>query len=533
MVQKLGPVEQSLIIKFGGGLHTRASEDEIDPREAADGNNFLLDLENRELKNRPPFDLIGQVPNAAEIRGGASLRKSDGTVSTLIQAGATVYKWNGGTSFTPVGTVSSTAKLRGHHRSHNWLLDNLVIITDLSLVEVVQIWDGTTFQAAAFTNQAGASFGTFYAKYCNVSNERAIYYHVRDPSTTTPHMIVGSERGNYDKITVANRAASSLSEGDPFFLLTPDLKPINGAVEAFGTSVISTEAGELFNLSGTSAKDFAFNHFYPGSGAAGEEAVTYIGNDIVYGRQGRIESVRDTDRFGDTEADDLTKGIADQVADYAGWRLVFNARLNRVYCFPDDVSEVWVYNVAMRDGELSPWMRWTTTHSLSFEPTFVMSLIDPSDGLEYVIMGDASGNVYRTEGTGASGDGGQDSIATDWQTKLHSLPLDMQANSLEGYLKYRKGAAAVTVALKFEWTGETAFDETVTLTLPAISGGAYFGGDYYFGGDVFFGVPFLDRILRQKFDVPGQAPEFQVRVTVESVSNFRINEMGLRWKGAS
>ena len=76
MVAKIKPTEESLTIKFGGGLHTRASEDEIDPREAADGANFLLDLENRELRNRPPFDLIGQVPNAGEIRGGGSLLKS-------------------------------------------------------------------------------------------------------------------------------------------------------------------------------------------------------------------------------------------------------------------------------------------------------------------------------------------------------------------------------------------------------------------------------------------------------------------------
>ena len=40
---------EPLVIKFGGGLHTRASEDEIDAREAADGANFLLDLENLSL----------------------------------------------------------------------------------------------------------------------------------------------------------------------------------------------------------------------------------------------------------------------------------------------------------------------------------------------------------------------------------------------------------------------------------------------------------------------------------------------------
>ena len=290
MVARINPKELAVTLKFGGGLHTRASEDEIDPREAADGANFLLDLENRELRNRKPFDLIGTVPNGAEIRGGGSLLKSDGTVSTLIQAGANVYEWDGGTSFTAVGTVNANSKLRGHWRSHNWTLDDKLLLTDLSLVDVVKEWDGTTFASSAFTNEAAAPFGTFYAKYLSISNERAVFSHVRDPSVTTPHMIVGSQRGNYTVITITDRPSSALSEEDPFFLLSPDLKPINGHVEAFGTTVISTEKGMLFNLTGASAKDFAFTDFYPGSAAAGEEAVAYIGNDIVYGRQGRIES---------------------------------------------------------------------------------------------------------------------------------------------------------------------------------------------------------------------------------------------------
>jgi hypothetical protein len=58
-------------IKFGGGLHTSASADEIDQREAADGQNFLLDLDNRELRNRPPFDLIGTVPNGLRFAAAA------------------------------------------------------------------------------------------------------------------------------------------------------------------------------------------------------------------------------------------------------------------------------------------------------------------------------------------------------------------------------------------------------------------------------------------------------------------------------
>ena len=532
MVQKVGPKDLDVTIKFGGGLHTRASEDEIDPREAADGANFLLDLENRELRPRPPFDLIGTVPNAAEIRGGFTLLKSDGTVSTCIQAGTKVYEWDGGTTFTERGTVNSQAKLRGHWRSHNWTLDDKVLITDLALLETIKEWDGTTFQSVTFTNEASGSFSSFYAKYLQVNNERAIFSHVKDVNQTSPHMIVGSLRGDYTIITVNDRPASSLSEEDPFFLLTPDLKPINGHEEAFGTAIISTEKGKLFNLKGSSAKDFSFDEFYAGSAAVGEESVAYIGNDIIYGRQGRVESVRDTDRFGDSEADDLTAGVSDQISNYTGWKIIYNSRLNRVYLFPTGVSEVWVYNTAMRGGELSPWQRWTTNHSLAFQPTFVMSMLDPSDGLEYVFMGDASGNFYRLEGSGSSGDGGSADIAVEWLTKLFSAPLDAQFNSVEGYLKYRKNVAA-TVTLTFLFTGYTASDESVIITIPQISGAAHFGGDHYFGGDVFFGIAFQNRLLRRRFSVKGQNNDFQIRIQVEGSNTFALNEIGLRFKAAS
>lgn len=533
MPAKVGPKDIDLVLKFGGGLHTRASEDEIDPREAADGQNFLLDLENRELRNRKPFDLIGTVPNAAEIRGGASFLKANGTVSFLIQAGNKVYEWDGITTFTERATVNANSKLRGHHRSHAWSLDDKVLITDLSLLETVKEWDGTTWASSVFVNgsASGAAFGTFYAKYLNVSNERAVFKNIRDPGGLFPHMMVGSKRSNYLTISVADRPASSLNEEDPFFLLAPDLRPINGSVEAFGSTIISTERGQMFNLTGQSAKDFSFAEFYPGSAASGEEPLAYIGNDILYGRQGRIESLKDTDRFGDSEADDATAPISNSTEDYGGWRIVYNARLNRAYAFPDGGSEVWVLNTAMRGGQVSPWMRWTTQHAMAFIPSFVMSMLDPLDGLEYVFMGDTSGGLYRLEGSGASGDAGTTNVSVEWLSKLFSAPLDAQIFSFQGYVKYRKNVA-FQILLTMEFAGEAAFSEQVTIDVPGIGGVASFGGDYYFGGEVYFGV-LTNRLIRQKFEVAGQASEFQLRIGVTGTDDFAINEIGIRGTAAS
>lgn len=532
MVQKLGPKDLDVTIKFGGGLHTRASEDEIDAREAADGQNFLLDLENRELRPRPPFDLVGTVPNAAEIRGGGSYLKADGTASFIIQAGNKVYSWDGVTTFTEEATVNANSKLRGHHRTHSWALDDKLLLTDLALLETVKEWDGSNLTSSVFTKGPSAeAFGTFYAKYLSVADERAMFSNVKDAGGALPHMMVGSERSNYLKISVADRPSSSLSEADPFFLLTPDLRPINGHVEAFGSTILSTEHGEMFNLTGTSAKDFAFSNFYPGSAASGDEPVAYVGNDILYGRQGRIESLRDTDRFGDSEADDVTKPVANETEDYEGWTIVYNARLNRAYCFPAEGSECWVLQNTMRGGQVSPWMRWTTDHALAFRPTFVMPMLDPADGLEYVFMGDEDGNLYRLEGSGTDGDGGDTEIAVEWLTKLFSTPVDTQAFALEGWVKYRKNVA-FQIQLVFELAGETASRELVTINVPGVSGAAHFGGAHYFGGTVYFGA-LVNRLIRQRYTAAGQASDFQVRVRVVGTDTFAINEIGVRGTAAS
>lgn len=548
MVDKIGPKEVNVICKFGGGLHTRASADDIDPREAKDGQNFLLDLDNRDLRPRPPFDLIGTVPNAAEIRGGGSLLKSDGTVTTLIQAGNKVYEWDGATTFTEKATVSSSAKLRGHWRSHVWNLDDELLLTDISLAEVVKKWDGTTLSNVAFTNEAGSGFGNFFAKYLTITDERAIFANVKDVAAL-PHMMVGSKRSDYTVISVADRPASSLSEEDPFFLLAPDLKPINGLVEAFGARLISTEKGRLFNLQGDSAKDFKFKEFYANSGASGSEALTDVGNDVVYGRQGRVESVSDTDTFGNSEADDITANISDTVGSYTGWRIVYNSRFNRVYLFPDSQSEVWVYNTAMKSphttrqvignefnpsgmkGTISPWMRWRTAHALAFQPTFVMSMLDPSDGLEYVFMGDASGNLYRMEGRGLEGDGGTADIETIWLTRMLSMELDTRGFDLTGWIKYHKEMEN-TVRLTFQYAGVEIFDKTITINMPQVSGASYYGAGSYYSGDAYYGT-ISGRLARQNFKPPGQANEVQLLIKVTGPNAFAISEIGLRLREAS
>ncbi len=547
MVSNVGTEDLDFILRFGGGVHSRASEDEIDPRECKEGQNFELDVQNSEYRNRKPIDKIGTVPNTSRINGLITHRKRDGTVTWLVQAGGIVYEWDGAATFTQRATVSSSARLRGTLGSQ-WELDDKVIITDLALADVVMQWDGTDLTDITFTkNNGGGAFGPFRAKYCTVSKERAMYASVHSSSTFTEHLFVGSLRGDFADISTDNRPSSALSEADPFFLIQPDYKAINGTVQAFDVVTTSSEFGSLFRLTGESAKDFAFLEFYPRSGAEGRESVAYVGNDIFYGRQGRIESVLSTAKFGDVETDDLSIDISDSIDGFKDWTIVYNSRNQRVYCLPGSQNEMWVFHKPIFERfkqveqgvdqstsqglGLSPWVKWTTQNTVNMSFTAMMNMLDPLDGLEYVFAGDANGNIYRIEGSG-SGDAGATDVKTERLSSLIQMPLDAEAYGVEGYIQYRKSEEA-TVALSFEFSGMSVFNEVINITLPTSTINTAYNRDEYYSNGEHYGDAFSGRLTRQKLKVPGKGNAFLVRVTVDGKNDFEINSIGLRFSAGS
>jgi hypothetical protein len=164
----------------------------------------------------------------------------------------------------------------------------------------------------------------------------------------------------------------------------------------------------------------------------------------------------------------------------------------------------------------------------------MMNCFDPSDGLEYVFMGDASGNFYRLEGT-SSGDGGTADITVRRLSKLVQLPSDAQAYNIEGYISYRGSLTQRQVTLAFEYHGQHVFDQTITVDLPAISqsGIVYSGSKYYNQPGVYYGASFTGRLTRQKFGVAGKSQAFQVRTTVSESTGFDIQEIGLKFTATS
>ena len=527
---------ETIRVTFGGGINSRRRPSDIDLNECIEGNDFDLSPELLSFNKRPAFDLIGTAPNAGEIRGFAQNINRAGTVTTVIQAGAVVYSWDHATTFATVGVVGATAQLRGAQEQID-TLNQRVYITDLNQAEVVKTWDGSTF--ADFTHNLTAT--NFYARYCRVWGERAFFANVKS-GTDLPHMVVGSKLSDPNTLSISNRPANVSNPEDPFYLLTPDLRPINGMEEAFGSFLISTKRGRLFNVTGSTSFDYKIQKFYTGSAVSGAEAIVNVGNDIALGLPGRVESLSGTINYGDVESDDLSLPISNNIKSVSEWTLAYDRKLRLIYCFPSGVSAVYVAFKKLMDANSpwSAWSKWTTGHAINFQPSTVMPMVHPVTKDDLVYMGDTLGRIFLLNGTGGK-DGGTTSVSASRKTGLIVGIPEGNVFDVEGYIKYRKQFAA-TVTLTFEFAGEGIFDKSITIDIPAgdtidVYNGSGADARYYNSADgsayvAYYGKQFSERIHRQKFGPPGFNAHFQLRIEVESQGTVDFEEVGFKFKTA-
>jgi hypothetical protein len=516
-------IDTQVVIKFGGGVNSAASEDEVGARECTYGQNFVLDYKNTNLRPRKAIRKVGSAPNGQSIDGFVNLVKANGEASILVQAGTTVYSWSGTMGFVSVGTVPANCKLRGH-LYHYWPLEDLVLITDLNLNSPVLTWNGS-----ALATMGHNLPGDFRAKYCTIDSERARFYNVISDSSATPHMVVTSEVSDYSNLSVSDRPSSALGAADPYYILTPDLRPINGAMGFFNSVLVSTDKGSLFNIVGTDATDTQIENFYPRSFAYGDESLSYIGNDVILGRIGRIESVVATDSYGDIALNDLTIPIKPDIADQTDWLMAYNPRTQKVYVYADGEAEIWQYSKDIAPDTASPWVRLVTAAGFGMAPTAMMTLIDPDDGLEYVFMGDDSGNVYVMEGEYGQPDAGANDITTIWRSRVYRFSPDFVADEFDGYVSYRAGQDT-EITVKFLFGGSFVQTDTSIVPLKGEAGGSYFGGEIYFGGDYYFGTSFGGAFRREEFTPSGNSEEFQIEISHTGTVDFEVNEIGVKFK---
>lgn len=506
------------------------------------------------------------VSSVATITAGAKLRDSyfsldDVLVISDLHLTERMAKWDGTTysalktallsgDTTSVSTLTrSGSTATAIDSSHGYSSTDLVTIAGADQgayngqVEIT-VSDADTFTYPVSGTPATPATGTItadlspdlFAKYSVVHQGRVWLFNVTVGATETPHLCLASAFEEPESYSTSTRGA-----GQPggtattlvaFFLLTPDLRPINGVVEFLGQLIISTESGRLFKLTGSDATDFNWLDFYSGSAAAGIESITSIGNDVIYMKEGGgIDLLSSTDRFGDVSADDISRWIPEEVAAQASPITVYDQH-NQVIMFflPGKVLVLDKDALVLR--ETSPWSKWVTGLPSSFTTKAARAMRLPGTLTETCLWGDDAGQVFNVNGTGQAGDGGShDLVVIRVSRRIEELA---SANeNLTGRLVYRR-RGAFNVALKATWDEE--FSEPVSsvpLKGPSSSGIVWmWNGLAYWNGEMYWNQGTVsdentgdEKVTSVGFDLVGKGPGFFLTLTAETAANFEIAKL--------
>jgi len=495
--------------------------DDTTPEEAYKGSyNFELKLNTTDFEPRSPLDLVTTAPNSGDVRGLMQFVKRDDTFTTLVQASGDVYSWNG-SSFTTVGTCATTSKLRGT----TWALDDYMVITDINKATELKKWDGSSFTTL------GTGLINPFAKYSVVFNNRVWLFNLTENGVDLSHMIVASAFENPTDFTTSLRAGDSsfLTGLEAFYLLAPDLKPINGVAVFKNVIIFSTVEGQLYRISGDDSSNYIVDNFYKGSSAVGTESMANIGNDVTFMKRGGvIESLIATDTFGDVGADDLSKWIPDTVKNLTGAITVYDQSNQKVLYFVANKCLVLFKNLL--PTQRSAWSVYRTKLSNNFNASSALYLRIPGTTNYTVYWGDSAGKIFDLNGTGKSGDGGTDSIFSVRKTyylKNEQIGVDFRHTPLLGRISYIR-RDEVEAVLTFEW-GDSYHNPTCAITLkgsPNNSENYYSGTNYYAGANYYNeGFTFANRISSRGFSPTGRGPGFYFSVEVDSTKDFNIFEV--------
>jgi hypothetical protein len=518
---------------FPGGLNEQQTPSLF---ECIDGYNFELGLKQSKLVPRKPFDLKGTATNAAAANGFLQLVKRDNTETTLSQHGDTVYLWDGAASFTSKGTVASTSRLRDCY----WSLGDYLVITDIAKATVVKKWDGTTF--GTLTTGLATDL---YAKYGVVHQNRVWLANVKT-STDTPHLMVASKLNDptsYDTTIQGgptSEGGGTFSIGtEAFFLLSPDLRPINGMISFFGNLVISTEGGRLYRLSGTSAATYKFLPYYSGSAAIGAESMADIGNDLIYMKNGGgIDLLSTTQTSGDVSADDLSRWIPTITKDLTTAITIYDQKNQKVFFFVS--NKILVLFKDLIGAELSPWSVYRTQQSFAFNTNAAKYMKMPGTQVFTVYFGDSAGRIFDLNGSGIGDAGSNIAVLRknryiyngEGADKFGKNGLDLKRKILDGVVQYRRINNPCDVTIAFDWGDEYNISQsTVPLkgAPPGFVGGYYGGGSYYSGSSHYSSTSgFADKISTQTFSPTGKGPGFFMSVSLDTTANFQIDSIDIQ-----
>jgi len=519
------------IISFAAGLNENTTPD---IQECSAGFNFDLTLNQTSLIPRKPFDLKGTATNAGELTSIMQLVTRANAQTTLTVNGNQVYLWDGGSTFTSKATVTAPAALRDAY----WSLNDELIITDVNLNNVVAKWDGTTY-----ANLTTGLAQPLKAKYVIVHLNRVWLFNITYNSVNYPHMILVSAFENRQNYDISTRGGPTTVGGgvfptglEAFYLLVPDLKPINGVTLFQNTLLISTLEGRTWKLTGSSPLDFQFGDFFDTEPAIGSENITDIGNDVLFvGRGGNIQLLSATQTYGDVRSFSLSRWLPNTTANLSTVnRIVYDRLGQRVLLFTPSKVLVLFKNMLKQNRYqasegLSPWSVYTTQDSASFNTQFAKYMLIPGTTNFSVFFGDSAGRMFDLNGVG-SGDAGASQILVSRRTRhigpeiVQPWPWDTE--NITGHLRYRR-LTPLDFTVSLDWDDEYNTGANVlSLKGPAANDPApYWNGGFYWNGSSYWnqGFAFASRVSSMNIDPGGKGPGFYLTVSTAANAPFQLD----------
>ena len=403
-----------------------------------------------------------------------------------------------------------------------------VLTVPLTTTVTIAVDSGTVSPATGTITADGEV--TLYAKYSAVHNGRLWLFNVTTDATDTPHLMVASAFENIQSFDTAARAEDgTVTSDEAFYILTPDLKPINGVAQFNKELIISTVDGKLFRLTGNDATNYRWVDYFSGSAAIGTETMVNFGNDVALMRDGgRIDTLRQTDASGDVTVDDISRWIPMTTRNLTDAITVYDNDYQKVYFFVQSKILV-LYKEHLYGSNTSPWSIFKTELDFRFNTLAATRIRRPGLDSYSVYVGGSTGEIYDLNGVG-DGDAGTEGIQVKRRSNLIE-ELDTKQGMLMGAIQYRR-KGQVTVNMSCDWSEEYNVT-TASVNLkgrgPLDIPSPYYGGLFYYGGDAYYNAGFLfdGKPTAQRFSPAGRGPSFFFEINTDSIYGFQIDHITL------
>ena len=505
------------------------------------------------------FTDVGDITTSTGMRG-SYWSLDDRLIITDLDKLNKIHNWNGstyepnkhgignGTVTTATGYTGLGTSMHITHNSHGLSANDLVTISNVSPTG----WNGehivSTASANGFTFTVSSSLATatgmlafeksvdLYAKYALTWNGRVWLFNITTDSTDNPHMILASEYENPDVFDTSQRADIHTSGGyngnEAFYMLTPDLKPINGVALFFNTVIISTIDGRLFKITGSDITDYRIVEYYPGSAATGRESITNTGNDIMWmKRGGKIDSLSAVETSGDVQADDLSRWIPNTASNISDSIAVYDEQRQLIHWFVNGKILTLNKLFLSERPDLSPWSVYETLHPYNFDTNCAVYIRIPGSNNYDVFFGGAGGELFKLNGTENNGDAGTYSIVNQRKYAfVDNNVFPSKDTNILGRVEYRKRGQA-DLALTFDWAEPDARSQSIVL----LSGQSidpeanFWGGDNYYDNGIYYseGSAPSNKVSTKGFSPPGKGRGFFLNCELDTKVNFLINKLML------